>query len=208
MTGALVLPEKDEDSLKDLERLRTFEVKTNDDYRELDRLCILAKDRENAGEKLYRDSIDDAHKTHKGLVSKLKSFVGPSQEVRRIAKGKMYEWDQAQEKERARKERELQDQAKKLAEERVLADAELAERAGDHAEAEAILTAPIDAVAVCLPKSTPKAATIIRKIPDLEKIRRAVDQGVREITGVEIKAVWTAKVIDSQKVPDQYRRVS
>lgn len=202
------LPEKDEDALRDLERLKAFEIKTNDDYREIDALCVRAGERIKAGEKLYREHIDSAHKTWKGLLAKLAAFNGPSEDIRRVGKGKLWDWDELQKAAQRKKEAELQKQAQKLAEEQALADAEMAEEAGDHEQAKAILEQPVQAAPVSVPKATPKAATAVRRIPDLEKIRVAVANGVRTIPGVKIEAKWEAKVIDAAMVPESYRRTA
>lgn len=54
----------------------------------------------------------------------------------------------------------------------------------------------------------PRAATQTRSIPDLEKIKAAVDSGVREIPGVKIYQVWEFTVDESKLVPEEYRKLS
>lgn len=47
-----------------------------------------------------------------------------------------------------------------------------------------------------------------RSIPDLEKIQKAVDDGVREIAGINIYCVWKFNIDDSKKIPEEYKRIS
>lgn len=52
-----------------------------------------------------------------------------------------------------------------------------------------------------------RSTTRTRSIPDLEAIQKAVDEGVREITGVKIYPVWKFDVEDAKAIPKEYRRL-
>lgn len=164
MTKELALPEKDEEQVKALEWLRTFDVETADDVRQLDGLCVKAKEHEKKGEDLFREAIEDAHQTHKGLLAKLKTYVSAAVEFRKIAKEKIWTWEREQEKIRQAEEQKLQAQAKELEDNRQLAEAQLAEDAGDHEAAQEIVNRPVQTPVIVLPKSTPKRETTISGI--------------------------------------------
>lgn len=200
------LPEKDEAQEQALAWLRGFLVQTNDDVRQLDEMCVKAQAHEKKGEELFRDSIKEADNLHKGLLAKLKSYVWCAKTFRVEAKNKISAFQDAAERERVKKERELQAQADKLAQDQQLEEAAQAEQLGDKATAQAIIERPVERPPVVLPKSTPKLATTIRKVPDVDKIEEAVKRGVRSIPGVHIYQAWQFKVLEPKNVPDAYRR--
>ncbi len=210
MTQEIALPEKDEEQLKALAWLQTFDIQSNDDVRQLDELCVKAAEHEKRGEKLFREAIEDAHQTHKGLLAKLKSYVGPAIEFRKQAKVKMWRFDQAQQEATRIKEVELQVQAKKLEEDRQLAEAELAENAGDHEAAKAIVSEPTYVPTIVLPSSAPKKATVIRTIPNLQKIEEVVRrQGMKaNIPGVRVYEVVQFEITNREIIPMDYRRAA
>ena len=47
-----------------------------------------------------------------------------------------------------------------------------------------------------------------RSIPDIAKIKTAIDEGVRKIEGVKIYQVWQYEITDAKTVPDQYRKTT
>ena len=202
------LPEKDDESSQALAWLGGFQITSAEDFKTLDGLCVKAKEREKRGEELFRNAIEEAHEHHKGLIAKLKGYVGPAQEFRRLAKDKMFSWSREQERLRAEEERKLQAEAKKLAEQEALESALEAEKAGDEATAELILQQPLQVAPVVLTSSVPKKQTTIRMAPDLDKIEAALARGVRVISGVHIYQAWHAKVIEPKSVPDEYKRVA
>jgi hypothetical protein len=51
-----------------------------------------------------------------------------------------------------------------------------------------------------------RSTTRMRSIPDLEAIEKAVQDGVREITGVSIFPIWKFEILEAKKVPYQFRR--
>lgn len=193
MTNEIAIPEKDETSINELARLEAFIIKTNEDYLLLDQMCVAAKQREKNGESLYRDVIKEADAHHKGLIAKLKAYVGPTVEFIKLAKVKMDIFRQEQEKIRQVEERRLQEIARKMEEDRKLAEATMAEQAGDKAEAEQILNTPVEVPTVVLPKSMPKSSTVIRKIKKYRVINEsAVPRQYLIIDGTKIGQVVRA----------------
>lgn len=51
-----------------------------------------------------------------------------------------------------------------------------------------------------------RSTTRLRSIPDQEKIGQAVEDGIRDIPGVNIYQVWQFSVVEAKLVPKEYRR--
>lgn len=71
---------------------------------------------------------------------------------------------------------------------------------GNHKPVE--VEAPITPVSQIGMRSTVRT----RSIPDRDAIQAAVDNGVREIPGVRIFAVWQHEITDYKEVPKEYRK--
>ena len=208
MQEIAMLPEKDEKQVELLGWLKGFTVQTNEDFTKLDQMCVQAKVHEKRGEDLFRSAIEEAYALHKGLCSKLKGYVSAAVEFRTLAKQKMDIWNRAQEEARRKEEARLQSEAAKLADDQAIRDAEAMEAQGFKDVAETILSTPVAVAPVVIPKSVPKATTVIRRIPDQKLLAEAVAKGVRDIPGVSIFPVWSFKVVQPSMVPEIYKRAS
>lgn len=93
-------------------------------------------------------------------------------------------YDRQQEQKRRDDEAKLREEARAKAEAEQTARAEAAERRGDHAAAEAIISAPVVVAPVILPTETPKLA------------------------GVSIRQNWKARVVDEALIPREYLLVN
>lgn len=183
-------------------------VKSNDDYKLADANCKALLELKKKIQADFRDSKDNAYAAWKSIVAQEKGHLDGIDEARDIYKNKMARYDDDQERLRLADQRRLEEQARKLAEEQALAEAVAAEARGDDEQAAQIMKAPVEAMPVYVPKSVPKSATVIRKVPDQDKIAAAVAAGVRNIPGVLIYQQWVFKVTESKVVPDQYKRVA
>lgn len=208
MVDMTTLPEKDEAAVTALEVARAFKVEDADSYRIADRACVELKALEKAADKEFDEVIEEAYKHHKKLVAWKKGYTEPAIEARGIYKNKMDQWRRAEKMKEEAEQRRLQLEAKKLAEQQQLEEAEQAEAMGDKAQVEEILARPVQPVAVVMTSAVPKATTAIRRIPDIAAIAAAVQKGVRSIPGVSIYQVWEFKVVEAQDVPDQYKRTA
>lgn len=184
MNEIATLPEQRPEAPAALEKARSVVIVTVDDYK--------AADLEQMGlqklEKLIvddfkpsRDAATKAFNAAKASTTAIREqeakHLEPVQEARRVLKSKMSNWQDEQELLRREEERKLREQARKLEEDRQIAEAELAEKAGDKETAQAILEQPVVTPPVVLPRAVPKSATLIRKIKkyrvlDPSKVKR------------------------------------
>lgn len=108
----------------------------------------------------FEPHIKRAHESHRALLKEKADAEAPLAEAERIAKSALvtYEGEQArvQRAEAARLQAELRRQE----EDRRLAEAVELEAAGDSAEAEALIAAPVDVPVVAVAPTTPKVAGI------------------------------------------------
>lgn len=115
---------------------------------------------------------DAAFKTHKAATKKRSEFLDPLEAAYKSVKGLMSDYDAAQERIRLAEQRRLEEIEKKKEEDRRLAEAIEAEKAGQKEEATAILEEPVSVAPVVVPKSVPKMAggPVYRTIWDFEII--------------------------------------
>lgn len=174
-----VLPEKNEHAITALDQANALEIVTVADYTAADQLCARLKLLDKEVDEAYDEHISAAFKAHRALVAKKNKYAEPIDQARRIIKGKMVVWSDAEEEKRRAEERRLQEIAQKKAEDEAIQAAQDAQKAGNAAEAEAIMSAPIEAAPVVLPKAAPKIMTSIR-------------------------TVWKARIVNSNLIPREY----
>jgi hypothetical protein len=209
------LPEKNDEAISALEFVKSFVISSADDYKRLDELCVAASQHMKKGESLFAEPIANAHKTHKDLCARLKAYNGPAEELRKLAKPKLDDWNREQDRLREEAQRKADEEARKLAEKETLAEAEALEQSGDVAGADRLLEEPLPVAPVYVPSARVKGATVVRRIPDLAKIEAAVrakNQPIREvqsgIPGVTAYYELKVKVSVPQQVPEMYKRAS
>lgn len=107
--------------------------------------------------------IQRAHQAHKALVAEKAAAERPLTEAETVIKGKLIAYDAEQDRIRRAEERRLAEEARKAEEARRLDEAAAMEMdaiaAGDpglQAEAEALISTPVLAPVISLPKATPK----------------------------------------------------
>lgn len=136
--------------------------------------------------------IKRANDAHKALCQEKREAEQPLAVAEELLKGQLLSYEQAQERVRRERERELQEQARREEESRRLDDAAALEREAAASndpsllyEAEALLEQPILAPVVTLPSLTPKVAGIAYRetwkadpTVDLKALARAVADGL------------------------------
>jgi hypothetical protein len=193
-----------------LEIAKAVTINTNDDYRNADLMCKAQLDLKKKIQRDFADSKEKAYDAWKAVVAQEKGHLDGLDEARGIIKNKMDAWSREQDRLREIEQRKLEAQAKKLAEDQALAEAKLAEDSGDKEAAEQIISAPLDVAPVYIPKSTPKATTVIRRVPDREKIAQALARSnwSLKIPGVRAFQVWQYEIENAQAVPLEYKKVA
>lgn len=119
--------------------------------------------------------ISAAFQAHKTAVAKKKEVDIPLEEAERRVKSAMSNYEAEEELKRLAEQRRLEEIVRKEEENRRLQEAIEAEKAGDHAEAEAIINEPVQVNTVVLPKTA-----FVPKISG----------------GPSFREVWSAEVID------------
>ena len=135
----------------------------NDTYTKADQFCVALKGLEKEIIEDFADSKKAADLAHKTITAQEKAHLMKVIPPRNLVKQKMSAYQDEQERIRREEEARLQAEADKRAEEQAIADAEAAQKAGDTAEAEAIISAPVVAAPVILARTIPKAATKTQK---------------------------------------------
>lgn len=169
-TRALTLPEQ----------AQTIIIKTPNDYltagefvKQMDALLL-----EIDG--AYDDNILAAHKLHKGLIAKKKTYYDPPSSARKSVRKLMTDWDTEQEKKAKEEETRLRDLARKAEEDAKLQEAIAAEAAGHQEEAQAIMEEEVYVPPIIIQNDTPK------------------------VQGVQFRVTWKFKVVDQRKIPAEY----
>lgn len=171
-----------EQETKALDIAKAMVIRTPEDFQSADQFCVKLASLEKLIKNDFAPAKDAAFQAHRAITAQEKAHLEKVQEPRRLVKGKMSEWQDAQEVLRREEEKRQQDAARKQAEEDALAAAIESEKSGDMEQAEAIIAAPVQVAAVVLEKSTPKSATVLRKI-------------------------WTYRIINEGMVPRSYLMV-
>ena len=177
MNEIATLPEQRPEAPAALEKARAIVISTVEDYKIADLEQMGLQKLEKAIVDDFRDPKKKASEAHKAICAQEAKHLESVQEARKLYKQKMSSWQDAQEILRLEEERKLREQARRLEEDRQIAEAELAENAGDKESAQAILEQPVVTPPVVLPKAVPKSATLIRKIKkyrvtDPSKVKR------------------------------------
>ena len=154
-------------------------ITDNDTYTKADQFCVVLKGLEKEVVTDFAESKEAAHLAHKKITAQERAHLDKLIPPRNLVKQKMSAYQDDQERIRRIEEDRLRLEAQKAAEEEALRQAAQAQAEGNHEEAEAIIQAPVYVAPVVVPKFTPKASTMIRK-------------------------VWAARVVNAALVPRQY----
>lgn len=108
----------------------------------------------------FEPHIRRAHEAHKALLKEKSDAEAPLADAERIVKAALVTYDQVQERARREEQTRIQAELRRQEEERRLNEAIALEDAGEAAEADAVLAAPVDVPAVAVAPATPKVSGI------------------------------------------------
>lgn len=172
----------DKKALTAVEQAKGLSIINNEIFLIADAACVGLKELEKEIIATFKEPKEKAWAAHKSIVAAEAKHLDPVLEARKIYKGKMSVWQDEQERIRRIEEDRQRLEAQKVAEEEALRLAQQAQAEGKTEEAEAIIQAPVYVAPVIVPKETPKASTVIRKI-------------------------WDFRVVNAQLVPRSYLMV-
>lgn len=189
MATALMLPDAtvvEQHALTVLEQATALTIQTAEQYVAAAELLKAVKATQAEIAATFDPAITAAHAAHKAtLAAKAKHFA-PTEQAERLIKDKLRDYDEAQERIRQEEARRLAEEARRAEETRRVAEAAALEReavaTGDAsllAEAEAIISEPVVAPVVIVPKATPTVAGISYRetwkaeVTDLAQLVRA-----------------------------------
>jgi hypothetical protein len=148
-----VKPEVIQQTNDTLSTVKSFQIATAIDYAVA---TDLARDIVGVRKKIvdtFADPKQNAFNTHKSIVALEKKFLAPVEEAERIIKGKIGAYSQEQQRLERERKREAQEEANRIEQEQQLELAIAAEQnKASVEEVEAILTAPVYAVAAPVEK--------------------------------------------------------
>ena len=148
----------------------------------------------------FDDLIDQAHKSHKALVARKRTFTDPLDTAERTVKGKMSAFMAEEERKRAAEEARLRKEAeerqraeaeaaRRAEEERRLNEAAALEAAGHQEAAQALIEEP-----VVVPVAPPPAVIVPSRVP--------------RMAGVSPRETWKFRIIDESKIPREFLMVN
>lgn len=135
-------------------------IVTPEQYAAAGELLVAIKDLRKGIAEHHAPMIEAAHRAHKEALAARKRLDDPLDQAERVVKPAMGSYVAEEERKRREVERVAQEAARKAEEDARLAEAEAAERAGDHAEADAMIQAPVVVPPVVVPSSVPKVAGV------------------------------------------------
>lgn len=165
------------------DQAKQISIKTMDDYVRAGEIMLTIK--------AIRKKITETFKPIKQKMDAAKQEVldqeraadAPLKEAESWLSPQIITWNREQERIRQEEEARLREIARKEEEERQLQEAILAEQSGQKEEAEAIISAPVQAAPVVVPKAVPKVA------------------------GMSIRDNWKFRIINEKLIPREYLKV-
>lgn len=190
----------DSKAVSSVAQAQAMTIRTAEDYTVADRFCVALKALEKEVIDTFADAKAKAFAAHKAITAAEARHLVPVQEARKIAKEKMSAWQDAEDAKRRDEEKRLADEARKKAEDEAISAAEAEESNGNHAQAEAIMTAPVVVAPVVLAKTTPKSQTVIRKVWTYR-----ADKSPKDLTNAELLAARAYLNWDTTRLTNQAR---
>lgn len=165
------------------EQAKQISIKTMDDYIRASEIMLTIK--------AIRKKITETFKPIKQKMDAAKQEVldqeraadAPLKEAEALLSPQIITWNREQEKIRQAEEARLREIARKEEEERQLQEAILAEQSGQAEEAEAIISTPVQAAPVVVPKTVPK------------------------VQGMSIRENWKFRITNEKLIPREYLKV-
>jgi|SRR3989339_1127163 len=167
MENTMIVPDEKKLAAKEADAMAyavALVITNNETYMAADRACVGLKGLENEIKADFKESKEAAHTAHAVICAQEKAHLDKVVPPRTMIKQKMSVYQDEQERLRREEEDRQRVIAQKAADDEAIRQAEAAKAAGNAEEAEAIIQAPVYVEPVIIPKSVPKAATIVRKI--------------------------------------------
>jgi hypothetical protein len=158
-------------------------IKTNDDYTRAGQILLTIKDIRKKIEATFKPIKQKMDAAKKEVLDQEKAADKPLLEAEAWLKPLISNYLIEQEKARKAEEDRLREIARKEEEERQLQAAIEAEQNGSKEEAEEIISAPVQAAPVVVPKTVPKVA------------------------GISQRENWKFRIIDEKKIPREFLKV-
>lgn len=162
---------------------RAFEITTDNDLQRAEEVLKACYEREKIIEQHCDADIKAAYDLHKSLVAKRRSYLEPVQNLITQLKQQVQGWLIRQKAKRDREIAAAEAAARKVEEDKRLADAQAMQEQGHTEAAEEILSAPIAPVLTVAPAPKPKAASIT------------------------LAKVWKFEIVDATLIPRDYLTV-
>lgn len=158
-------------------------IKTNDDYTRAGQILLTIKDIRKKIEATFKPIKQKMDAAKKEVLDQEKAADKPLLEAEAWIKPLISGYLIEQERIRKEEENRLREQARKEEEERQLQAAIEAEQNGSKEEAEEIISAPVQAAPVVVPKTVPKVA------------------------GISQRENWKFRIVDEKKIPREFLKV-
>ena len=180
-----------------LEKVRAWEVKTDEDFTALDSFLVSIKEFEKMVEADFAESEDAARATKKAatdalakIVAQKDAHLAKAAEARREGKQKLAAWETRKAQEREQERARLEAENRKAAEDAKIAAAAEAEKSGDREAATAIMKEPLRIAPVKLSEDTPKRATPLA-------VRWGAVIGGKRMDGTQTDPLYVLKAIEA-----------
>ncbi len=147
---------------------KSFIINSDEDFAEVDAHCAYGLAIKKKIEADFAPTKAAAYASWKTVVSQESGHLDGIDAGRRIEKQLMDAYLKEKEAVRAAQEATLQAAAKAQAESDAISRAVAMEAAGQQDEADAIIAQPVEAPVVVVPRTVPKAETVIRKVKKFE----------------------------------------
>jgi len=144
-----------------LTRAREWVVNSDEDYAALDAFSMDLKGLETLIKADFKESKEKAFAAHKAISSQEKAHLNKVTEARALCRPKLVAWENKRKAEQDELDRIARAKARKEAEDKALADAELAASEGHEDAADAILEAPVVLAPTPPPPPPLKRKTVI-----------------------------------------------
>ena len=187
-----IIEQTEQKALSIPDQAKALTVASNEDYTQGETLLSSCKQLETEIHAAFDPIVEKAHLAHKEAVAQRAKYLNPIEEGRKILKQKMIAFQQEQERIRREEQARLEAEAQKRAEDEALALASQAEAEGNTEMAEAIISEPVQAAPVVLPKMAPKASRLsagktlwYAEVTDIKALCKAIADGKASINLIE-----------------------
>lgn len=158
------LPRQRPEALSLADEAKALVITTTEELVRADQVSVALLEMDKLIVKDFERPKKLANELHKSICAQENGHRAPVLEARKVLVSKIKAENDRREALRLEEERNLQEQARKLAEEAQLSEAAAAEQAGDTEAAEEIIQAPVMVTRVSVPSYTPKLATRTAKV--------------------------------------------